>query len=278
MKSRDDRPEDDHRDNPENTDFEHFMEELRLEVARPIDLASIADDKGLPEQFKSTTAFRLIVDRLNYAREVRAPLALITGTHGAGKTTALRYYAHREGVVMWECRPSYHEKHLMQDVASTLGVSAGVGWQTQTSIVVDQLRANPRFVLLDEAQRLSYNGMDLLKYLADASGSTFALSASPSLEKRIDRWPDISSRCPVRVRVNTVSVEEFVELYQTEGFGKTTLLELHRLCGGVMRVLRAIMREIDIQLGIYNDRAQNAKTRADLAPVHIRTFAKRVTG
>jgi len=165
----------------------------------------------------------------------------------------------------------------MYDIARHLGISAGMGWQMQTSIVADQLRANPRTFLLDESQRLSYAGMDLLKYLADASGSTFALSASPSLEKRIDRWPDISSRCTVRVRVTTISVEEFVELYQNEGFGKASLLELYRLSGGVMRTLLAILREIDIQLGIYSERSQSKASRKDLAPAHIRIFAGRVT-
>lgn len=276
MKSRDDRPEDDHRD--QTFGLDRFMEELRLEAARPIDLSSIEDDKGLPDQFKSTTAFRLIVDRLHYAREVRAPLALVTGTHGAGKTTALRYYAHHNDVLIWECPPAYHEKLLMKDLAKRLGISAGVSWGEQSSIIAEQLASSPRTFLLDEAQRLNYHGMDLLKYLADASGSTFILSASPSLEKRINRWDDISSRCPVRVRVSTLSIEEFVELYQNEGFSEASLLELHRLSGGVMRVLRAILREIDIQLGLYNERTQRPAKRSNLSPAHIRIFAKRVTG
>jgi len=111
MKSRDDRArnDDDHRDDPETLDLERFLDGLRLEAKRPLDLSAIEDDKGLPAQFKPTTAFRLIVDRLEYAREVKAPLALVTGSHGAGKTTALRYYAHHEDVLMWECRPSYHD-------------------------------------------------------------------------------------------------------------------------------------------------------------------------
>ena len=277
MKNRDDRPDDDHRA-PPAFDLERLFEDLRLEVSHPIDFSDIEDDKGLPEHFKPTTAFRLIVDRLEYAREVKAPLALVTGSHGAGKSTAFTYYAHHRDVLMWECSPSYHEKHLMRDLLRCLGIGGGLGWDTQTSIVAAQLKTSPRTFLLDEAQRLSYNGMDLLKYLADNSGSTFALAASPSLEKRIDRWPDISSRCTVRVRVSTVSLEEFVELFQAEGFSLETLTELHRLSSGVLRTVWALLLEIDTQLGLHSEKAGRAIGRGDLAPAHARMLAARVVG
>ncbi len=226
------------------------------------------DNNLLCPSFKPTKAFQRIVDGLEYAQSVGAPLALVTGAHGAGKTTAFRYYAQHKGAVMWECLPSYHEKYLMRDLVRHLGISAGMGWQVQTSIVTERLKANPRTFLLDEGQRLSYAGMDLLKYLADASGSTFALSASPSLERRIDRWPDISSRCTVRVRVDALDSEEFLKLYQAEGFTTEAVLELHHRCGGVMRVLQTLLQKIDAQ----------PTARGDLTPAHIRLIAEGVSG
>ena len=280
MKNNDDRPEDQPEDDRRNDafDLDRFLEELGQQGVNLADFDATEDDKGLPEHFKPTLAFRTILGQLNYAREIRAPLALVTGTHGAGKTTTLRHYANREGVWMWECLPNYHEKHLLRDLAERLGIYGGVSWAEQSSLVAQQLAASPRTFVLDEAQRMSYAGFDLLKYLADASGSTFVLSASPSLVKRIDRWPDISSRCPVRVIVSTIEVEEFVELYQNEGFSKISLLELHRLSGGVMRVLKAILREIDTQLSIHSERTKRTVSRKELSPKHVRTFAQRVTG
>lgn len=224
------------------------------------------DDTPPFPSFKTTIAFQHIVDGLEYAQEVKAPLALVIGAHGGGKTTAFRYYAQHRQVAMWECQPSYHEKHLMRDIARSLDIKAGMGWQVQTSIVTDQLRANPRTFLLDEGQRLSYAGMDLLKYLADQSGSTFALAASPSIEKRINRWPDISSRCTVRVRIEILSSDEFLKLYQTEGFTTEAMLELYHRCGGVMRVLEALLRKVDTQ----------PVARGDLTPADIRLITERV--
>ena len=224
------------------------------------------DDNPPCPSLKTTIAFQKIVDGLEYAQSVKAPLALVIGAHGGGKTTAFRYYAQHRRVAMWECQPGYHEKHLMRDIARSLGVKVGMGWQMQTSVVTDQLRENPRTFLLDEGQRLSYAGMDLLKYLADQSGSTFALAASPSFEKRVNRWPDISSRCTVRVRVEILSSEEFFKLYQTEGFSTEAMLELYHRSGGVMRVLEALFREIDRQ----------HVARGDLTPADIRSITERV--
>lgn len=224
------------------------------------------DDNPPCPSFKTTTAFQRIIDGLEYAQNVKAPLALVIGAHGGGKTTALRYYAHHRGVLMWECPPACQEKHLMQDITRNLSISTGMGWQMQTSIVADQLRANPRTFLLDEGQRLSYAGMDLLKYLADQSGSTFALAASPNFEKRINRWPDISSRCTVRVRIEILSSEEFFKLYRTAGFTTEAMLELYHRSGGVMRVLEALLREIDRQ----------SVACGDLTPADIRSITERV--
>lgn len=260
---------------PASLSLDTFLAELA--PRRLVDLAEL-EDQGLPPDFKPTKAFRMVVDRYSYAKGVKAPLALVTGAHGAGKTTALRYIAHNDDALLWECRPSYQAKHLLRDIAHKLGINAGTGWQMQTSIVVDQLIAAPRMFILDEAQRLDYAAMDLLKYLADQSGSTFFLSASPSLEKRIERWPDIASRCSVRVRVSTMKHEEFVELYQNDGFTLEALTEVHRLTSGVMRTVQALLREIDEHITAYNQRSGQDRKRSDLQAGHIRLIGEKVVG
>jgi DNA transposition AAA+ family ATPase len=259
----------------ENLSLDGFL--ANLEPRRMVDLSDIVDE-GLPPDFKPTRAFRAVVDRYSYAKGIKAPLALVTGAHGAGKTTALRYIAHHDDALLWECRPGYQAKHVLRDIAEKLGINAGTGWQMQTSIVVDQLIAAPRMFVFDEAQRLDYAGMDLLKYLADQSQSTFFLSASPSLEKRIERWPDIASRCSVRVRVSTMKLDELVELYQNDGFSLDSLTEIHRLTSGVMRTLKALLSEIDEHIEAFNQRSGQQRTRSDLQPGHIRMIAEKVVG
>lgn len=230
-------------------DLDSFIESLRR--SQTIDLSDLSGD-DLPTNFKRTQTFQTVVHTIDRARKLEVALALITGTHGAGKSTAVRVYGRKEPIRSWECRPGYHEKHLMRDIIRELGVSAGDGWFEQSSIVADQLKVNPRTVVLDEAQRLNYAGLDLLKYLADASGSTFVLVASPSLEKRIDRWPDIQTRCTVRANVADMDVQEFSSLYKTDGYRPDALGELYKLSKGVMRTIAAIMRQIDAEIEFHN--------------------------
>lgn len=236
------------------------------------------DERGLPEDFKSTKAFGLVVDRIAFAHRIRACLALITGAHGAGKTAAMRYYARQEDVIYWECRAGYRPKHVLGDIAQALAINAGSGWSLQTSVVTQQLAEHPRLFLLDEAQRLNYESLDLLKYVGDNSGSTFVLAASPSLEQRIERWPDIASRCPVRAHVAPMDLSEFLELYGDEGFEEEALAEIHRLTRGVMRSVKALLRVIDEELIEFNARSGTGVDRSSLAAGHVRMLAERVVG
>lgn len=256
-------------------DLDTFMESIKQ--SQLIDLSDLSDD-DLPPFFKATSAFKSVLLTIDRARQLEAALALITGAHGAGKTTAVRIYGRKEPINYWQCGPSYHAKHLLRDVGKALGITMGDGWQAQTSIVRDQLVSAPRTFVLDEAQRLSYEGCDLLKYLADESGSTFVLIASPSLEKRIDRWPDISTRCTVRTRVSSIDIGEFTALYAKDGYSAEALAELHRLSGGVMRTINALVRQIDLEIEFHNTRTQRQLTRRDLTVKHVRRMAEKITG
>lgn len=200
--------------------------------------------KGLPEGFKMTSTFKEIIQHLRYAWKVQAALALLTGAHGAGKSTAIRYFAQQQGVLYWECPPKYQAKHILADLAAKLGISVGHSFRMQTSVVVAQLQSDPKLIILDEAQRMDYEAIDQLKYLADNSGSTFVMVASPSLEQRIERWPDISSRCSVKLRVSAIPLDEFIGLYQPDGFTPATLKEMHKVTGGIYRKISSLLRHL----------------------------------
>lgn len=228
-------------------------------------------DKGLPVGFKLTTTFKEIIQHLEYSWRIQARLALLTGAHGAGKSTAIRFFAQQKGVLNWECAPKYQARDILADLALRLGISVGHGFRMQTSIVVSHLAEDPKLIILDEAQRMDYDAVDQLKYLADNTDCTFVLVASPSLETRIDRWPDISSRCSVRLRVSAISLEEFCELYSPDGFSRPVLTEMHKATGGIYRKIVNLLRHIEEAV-----ESTPGMTVSALTPSHIQFVVSRV--
>lgn len=254
-----------------------IAEDLSLEVegiAPMLDAWEELDTRELPEGFKLTGTFKLILERLQYALKIKAPLMSLTGAHGVGKTTACRYFAETSGALMWQCKPGTKPKHLLREIARALGIEGGQGWDMQTSIVSAQLAESPRVFLLDEAQRLDYAGLDLLKWLADESGSTFALIASSSLETRISRWPDIDTRCPVKVRVDPLSLSELRSIYESEGYSREALVEIHRQTQGIMRNLNYLMLHLQEAFA----RSQTVSGPKQLSSAHVRFLSKKVFG
>lgn len=244
----------------------------RAATLRRVDLTAYEDSTS---DLLPTSTMETIFYRIDQARKLRVPLALVTGSHGVGKTTSLREYASVANLLMWECRPGYQARHVLSDVAERMGISAGHGWRTQTSIIAEQLRAHPRTIILDEAQRMNYDGFDLLKYLADTGQSTFVLSASPSLERRIDKWQDIASRCPVRVRLAPMTAAEFAELHDDSGFGRDTLIAIHEASAGILRRAQWLMLHVDEAIEV-NRADDEAISRTSVHPQHIRAIAEEV--
>ncbi|GEM44792.1 AAA family ATPase [Deinococcus cellulosilyticus] len=221
---------------------------------------------SLPAGFKQTSNFVAIARAIAKAEKMQAPLALISGSHGVGKTTTLRWYSENWSALMFELEPKTQPKDILRRISSLLSINAGQGYRMQTSVLIDQLKDNPRIIILDEAQRADYDSLDLLKYLADSSGSTFILSASPSMGERIKKWPDIDSRVWIKKRVNPMDAQELVDLYLEDGWLKETLLEIHKCTGGVHREITALFRNCD-QLLNGTD-----LTYSNLLPAHIRAI------
>lgn len=248
--------------------------ERAVERKRTIDLSRVEASDGLPADFRHTRAFEEIIGAIALGQRIRANLVLITGQNGGGKTTALRVYGKSvPEAVYWEARAGYEPKHVLQDIIAQLPIATGEGWRLQTSAAVEYLREKPRVFLLDEAQRLNYASLDLLKYIADNSGSMFVLSASNSLATRIEKWPDISSRCPVRIEVRPMQLDEFLEIYQVEGWSLEALTEIHRLSRGVMRTIQALFLVINDHLETLALETREEFSRLDVTAAHVRVIA-----
>lgn len=138
-------------------------------------------------------------------------------------------------------------------------------------MLVGYLREHAHTILIDEAQRLDYRALDMLKYIADSAKVTIVLLGSPWLDGRIDRHTDIASRAHVRVRVKELELDDFLVLYVNDGYSTKTLKAIHGATKGVMRSITALTRHLDAALS-----EQQGMTRAELTPGHVRAVASEV--
>ena len=221
---------------------------------------------------RPTPAVALILGRIRYAVTERVPLCVVTGEHGSGKTTAATVYAERTPrALRWEVKPEYNSREIVADLCEHLGLQTGESWRVRTSTLIRYLQEHPHTILLDEAQRLDYRAMDMLKYIADSAKVTFVLLGSPWLDNRIDRHTDIASRAGVRVRVRALTLEEFGKVYAQDGYDAKTLKAIHEVTQGVMRRIDRLTRHLDVALA-----DQPGMTRAALTPAHVRAVAEEV--
>lgn len=237
---------------------------VQLELAQP---AAAAEPEIL-----STPAVRLVLNRIAYAVKRGSPLCVVAGEHGAGKTTAARLYARNSArAFYWQVPPEYNAREVVADLCRHLNINAGEAWRTRTSVLIAHLQDHPYVILLDEAQRLDYKAMDMLKYIADNANVTIVMLGSPWLDRMVDRHSDISSRAEVRVRVQAIDLQSLTTLYTPKGYQPKTLKAVHDVTRGIMRSINALLEHLDEGLSARPD-----MSRADLTPEHVKAVAEEV--
>ncbi|MCL6529666.1 MAG: AAA family ATPase [Meiothermus ruber] len=238
---------------PQNTSDTLAQTIATLAGGSPLDLGEL-DRAGMVP----TETVGLIWRKLAFAVNNNVRFVLIHGPAGVGKTESVVEFCRdpRKALAKipggmevpadfqftyMQVKPETDASAFIFDLAQTLKTSNTHTMRYLITIVREYLSANPRLIVLDEVQRMNRNALDVAKYMADATGSTFALIMTDEFVSRIRRWRDIESRIGVVVQVVPASAEEVIKIYSHRGWKKTTLRRIHSLTGGIMRdVVRLI--------------------------------------
>lgn len=250
---------------------EDMVQEAMTAPSVNLPLTTLAPTEESPAVLP-TPAIRQIINQINYAVKRKSPLCIVAGEHGAGKTTAATLYEESNPrALYWQAPPEYNAREIVADLCDKLGIRTGEAWRVRTSVLVSHLKDHPHTLLIDEAQRLDYKALDMIKYVADSASVTFVLLGSPWLDRVVDRHSDIASRAWVRVRVRPIELEAFIALYEPMGYSKKTLKVVHEVTKGVMRSITALLDHLDEGLATVPGMG-----RADLTPDHVRAVAEEV--
>lgn len=149
-------------------------------------------------------------------------LALVSGDAGAGKTTALRYYAETNTGVVFvtanACTTS--ATAIMGLICKQLGRQLPGRRAAMMSALVDQLSGTNRLIIIDEADHLTLDALQAIRNLNDLAGIGIVLSGNDKIYRqmlsgrRSYEFDQLRTRIVVRKKVyNEYTPEEIAAMF-----------------------------------------------------------------
>lgn len=141
--------------------------------------------KAVDISFVPTVNARIAFGMLRRA-QIDHKIVLITSESGLGKTESVKEYTRRTpNAILIETDPSFSSKILLAYLHKKLGYS---GHGTKFSMMQDLIGAltgSNRLIIIDEADRLGYESLELLRRLHDKTKIGMALVGAPVLVENI---------------------------------------------------------------------------------------------
>jgi hypothetical protein len=185
-----------------------------------------------------------------------AGLAVLSGEPGLGKTFTVRSIAERLAIPAhyYEARRA-HGKTIETDLLLAIGVDfdpRDLRVELQDRIV--EACQERRVIMIDEADRIGEEGIDILRYVWTQGGSTAFVFVGHKVDRMLAANPALDSRIECPVRYQPLSVEdtvaalpEYHDVYR--GASEGTLVRLHALTGGSFRRIAQLTRHVLMRVG-----------------------------
>ena len=141
-------------------------------------------------QLRSTHNFAVITKLCEDARDNRRFMA-IAGYTGAGKTTALRYYASQQPHTFYVLATVLMSKRsFLEAIQRSMGINTGSSMADMMAAVVNKLHSgNKPLLLVDDAGKLSHTCLRLLQVIYDQTefSAGIVIAGTEYLKKEIDK-------------------------------------------------------------------------------------------
>lgn len=213
-------------------------------------------------------------------------LGLVCGRPGVGKTvTAHRYadwkkwekdyrgvlpstWVSREGVAYLAAHSASTPWTFIRDLLGLVGKEPRpeARWARVSNLWRDLEAEDVNTLLLDEADRLNDECLEVARDLYDRTGISVVLLGTPKLERRVEKFPQLYSRIGFYLEYEPFSVQEtedFLALALSEWEGlvdgprirtatrtftaaeRAAIRGIHRTTGGVVREIRRLMEQVE---------------------------------
>jgi hypothetical protein len=189
--------------------------ELAERVERYLERMAVVAEVRRPS-WTQTSIAEGVMRAARYA-DTRAAIALVVGSPGQGKTTALRQYVkERRTAVMVTCWPgNAGAKALLEDLVEALGLrhrDMGRTLRATMAGVVEALRGTGRLLVVDEAQHLTAQALECLRHIHDETAVGMVLAGNLEVHPLLRRegagqFAQLFSRIALTHRVPSVCLE-----------------------------------------------------------------------
>lgn len=152
----------------------------------------------------------------------RNDITLVSGDAGAGKTTALKYYANRNtGVIMVTANAcTTSATAILKVVCEKITKQVPRCKADMMGVIVKELTNTNRLLIIDEADHLSLQALQAIRNINDLAGIGVVLAGNDKIYaqmingRHVSEFDQIRTRIIVRQRVhNNYKVEEIQEVF-----------------------------------------------------------------
>ncbi|NTV46178.1 MAG: AAA family ATPase [Chlorobiales bacterium] len=204
------------------------------------------------ERFPVTveTEVYLAVTRAIRNCHLKGKIGVVTAHSGSGKTRAAREYVGRNaGSMLIECHHSFPARMVLGAIAQSCGVEARGSIHELLVSICDRLRGSGRVLVLDEAEHLKPQVLDVVRRINDWSGIGIVYVGLPRFMGQLQ-----SLRRDFEYIWNRVRVRAGIERGRVKELGDARMLlesvlplvgdgvpeSFHQYCGGDIRKLEEL--------------------------------------
>ncbi len=109
-------------------------------------------------------------------------LSVLFGESGIGKTESCREFVNLQGdAVFLECLPFMSASYLFAKLAGAFELAEHMHLRSCFDGIVSRLKTAQRLIIIDEAEHVSYRGLEMLRRLHDFTRCGMVLVGSPAL-------------------------------------------------------------------------------------------------
>ena len=195
------------------------------------------------------------VQNSNYARFVQgvkaveqrgareASLMLVTGPAGLGKSETVDRFACDANALYLRAKETWSKRGMLTEMAETLRIPTNLTNHEMQARIIGAIGPRQIPIIIDEAEHTVKSTASILECVRDISDLTetlVVLVGMESIEQRIARFPQISSRIAQVVRFEVLSEQDVrlacKQLAEVE-IDADLVRELHRQSDGKMRLV-----------------------------------------